>query len=538
MNFDIEEGLKEVMSSGRYDWELFITGLLGMTLHEGQKRYIALAHTGVREIVELLKAGDPQVASLRKKLDEYFPDMTYEDMELHRRFLLSCANRWGKTAVIACLQIVYHYYKFGVQTDSDHDWFSVEYRTANIAPYASLTEPVFFAMKNIMTSKYPIRSHETGKVTTNDCKIEWFYLEEKTLNTPPYKMYFLFNSYIEHLSLMGGKGNNLQGKPYGLITYDEACRSDHLQVELDNSILGRLLDWTAPLHLLSTPDSDSASLVYYYQLYQEGLAHQNQSYTQEGSIFENSFMTEKQVEEQVSMLEGNPLKEQMLAGKFIWGSNNLFNGQDIVDAEDSTLDNGVRYQEGHTYVIGVDTAIGSDEMVYSVVDYTERPYRLVREVACKGNSKSPQLHLNDFLMLFDEYNRPNEHGMPSVQVVLETFNGESVRFYHDLPPQVQSVTKCFGAWQPDSVRVKNDNPERPTPNAAKKADILINLKKFLSAKELLLPKINHRLLQQLTIYKEDDKKLQTDRVIALALACWWSTQLGNVQPLQWVSIDW
>lgn len=533
MDLDIDQNLRDLIEEGRYYWPLFINDLLGMPLHEGQLEYLVIAHLGSKEICDLLAAKDPRVATLQAELDKRFPDLDITDAQMVRRFLLSCANRWGKTAVIACLQIVYHFYKFGVQADSDADWFSIEYRTANIAPYSSLTEPVFFAMKNIMTSKYPVRDHETGKVTTNTCKIEWFYIEEKTINTPPYKMYFIFNSYIEHLSLMGGKGNNLQGKPYGLITYDEACRSDHLQVEMDNSILGRLLDWTAPLHLLSTPDSDSASLVYYYQLYQEGLAGQNQSYTQTGDILQNTFMTSKQIDDQIEMLEGNPLKEQMLRGEFVWGNNNLFDGRDIVESEDNALDDGIRYEEGHLYVIGVDTAIGSDEMVFSVIDHTDKPYRLVREVACKGNSKSPQLHLNDFLMLVDEYNRAN-----NVQVVLETFNGESVRFYHDLPPHVQTITKCFGAWQPQGPRIKTDNPVQATPNAAKKADILINLRKLFASHDIKLPKLNHKTLQQLTIYKEDDKNLETDRVIALALACWWANEITNVQPLQWISAEW
>jgi len=508
MNLEIDDKLSSLIEKGRDDPVVFINELLGMRLHEGQIKYLKEAQKAINN----------------------------GDNPLIRRFLLSCANRWGKTALIACLQLWYLFYKFGVKTDSQSDWFSVEYRTANIAPYSSLTEPVFFAMRQIMTSTFPVRRKD-GTVGTNNCKIEWFYLEEKTINTPPYKMYFLFNCFIEHLSLMGGKGNNLQGKPYGLITYDEACRSDHLQLELDNSVLGRLLDWTAPLHLLSTPDSDSASLLYYKQLYDEGLVGLNQSYTQTGNIQENTFMTEKQVEEQVNMLEGNPLKEQMLKGEFIFGSNNLFHGPDILNAEDPTLDDGVRYEEGHKYIIGIDTAIGSDEMVFSVLDYTEKPFRLVREIACKGNSKSPQLHLNDFLMLVDEYQR-FEDGVSNVNIILETFNGESARFYFDLPPHVQSITRCYGSWQPPQASIKTVNPIKNARNEVKKADFLVNMKKLFSSKGIKIPKNNHKLIQQLSIYKEDDKKLQTDRVIALALAAFQAEQLSEIRKLEWVSVEW
>lgn len=492
---------------GRKDPVYFIEEFLGMALHDGQKRYLAQA----------IKAMD-----------------NGED-KLIRRFVLSCANRWGKSAMISCLQIWYLFYKFGIKATGE-EWFNIEYRTANIAPYSSLTEPVFKAMKQILTSSYPLP--KDGKMLTNKCKIEGFFLENRTLNTPPYKLFFANNSYIEHLSLQGGKGDNLQGKPYGLITYDEASRSDHLQVELDNSVLGRLLDWTAPLHLLSTPDSDSPSLLYYKQLYDEGLVGLNSSYTQTGEIYENTFFTPQQIKEQEDMLKNNPLRDQMLKGEFIFGGNSLFHGQDIIDAEDDNLNDGVRYQEGHKYIIGVDTAIGSDEMVFSVIDYTSKPFRLVREIACKGNSKSPQLHLNDFLMLVGEYQRIQDSGQSNVHVMLETFNGESVRFYHDLPPSVQSYTRCYGAWQPPKAHIQTDNPEQNPRNEVKKADIVVNLKKLLSAKEIKIPKSDHKLVQQLSIYKEDDRKLPTDRVIALALACFMAEEQSQVREVAWVGVEW
>jgi len=54
----------------------------------------------------------------------------------------------------------------------------------------------------------------------------------------------------------------------------------------------------------------------------------------------------------------------------------------------------------------------------------------------------------------------------------------------------------------------------------KKADIIVALKKLLAEHGLKIPKNDHQLIKQLQIYKEDDKKLPTDRLIALALAAW------------------
>jgi len=484
-----------------------------MLLHEGQEKYLLASCLGVPELRDKLENGG--LPELEKLIKERLPDLWGESPRLIRRFLLSCANRWGKSAVISILQLWYLFNKFGIKAKTDGDWFNIEYRTANIAPYSSLTEPVFQTMKAILTSSYPIRD-ENGMVMTNKCQIEWFYLDERTINSPPYKLFFINNSYIEHLSLAGGKGDNLQGKPYGLITYDEAPRSDHLQLELDNSVLGRLLDWTAALHLLGTPDQDSNSLLYYNDLYKEGLVGLNGSYTQEGSIYENKFMTKAQIAEHEQMLDGNPLRDQMLFGKFIFGTRNIFNGEHILQAETDKLNDGKRYIQGHTYVIGVDTAIGSDEMVYVVLDTTNKPYELVWMEAVKGNSRSPQMHLHALSNLFDSYRDENHN----VEMVVETFNGESARFYEDLPPYIKVVTHTYGTWQPSKVRSDNQNPVKNRTNNVKKADILVTLAKILAAGEIKIPKQNYELIKQLSIYKEDDKKIPTDRVIALALACW------------------
>jgi hypothetical protein len=516
---------------GRHDPIFFAEHFLGMSLHGGQKIFLLKVRQGIPELVHMHNDElDKQFDEALEKVRQVVSPVRWE---LIRRFLLVCANRWGKSAIIAVIQLWFLFYKFGIKTRTDGEWFDIEYRTANIAPFSSLTEPVFMAMKAIMTSTYPIRDKETGTMTTNKCAIEPFYLSDKTINNPPYKLYFANNSYIEHLSLMGGKGDNLQGKPYGLITYDEAPRSDHLQMELDNSVLGRLLDWTAPLVLLGTPDQDSNSLLYYNDLYKEGLIGVNSSYTQEGSIYENDFMTREQIAEHEKMLDGNPLKDQMLHGKFIFGTMTIFPGQDILDAEDESLNDGERYIEGHKYVIGVDTAIGNDEMVYHVLDVTTKPYRKVWTEAIKGSQRSPQMHLNYLVNLVEQYRNEN-----NIQLIIETFNGESARFYDDLPPYIKAFTHTYGTWQPSKMATENQNPAPKRSALIKKADIIVALKKILASHELKIPKNDYQLIKQLSIYKENDKGLPTDRVIALALAVWLAEDQVRVIAPAWESFEW
>jgi hypothetical protein len=481
--------LRAILILGRTDPVIFANFLLGMPLHPGQVKFL-------RDTTAHLR--DPNV-------------------EMNKINILVPSNRWAKSTTEAIKHIWKHFYKVGIPGGNSQDWLKADYRTANIAPHSSLVEPVFNYIDQIMSSRYMIRNPTTGKTTTNKCQIEWFYLKDRNQASPPMRQFFAYNSYIEHRTIGATAADSLEGKPWGYISYDEGGRSDHLEDEVNGTLLARLFDWSGELDIPSTPDMTSASILYHYKLYQDGLLGLNSTYTMEGSLRDNIFFTPEQIEKQYKLFENNPLRDQVLEGKFVFAGDNIFPANEILDAQDATLDDGIRYIEGHTYVVGTDTAIGRDEMVFTVLDTTEKPYTLVREIACKGNSKSPQMHLNDFIDLVLSYSDPNKS---NIKHMLETWNGESVRFYHDLPYWLQAITKCYGSWQPESRKTDNQNKSKNGTSEVKKADLLLSLKKLLAGRELKLPKNNPKLIQQLSIYREDDRKIPTDRVMSLALATW------------------
>lgn len=445
--------------------------------------------------------------------------------------ILVPSNRWGKSTLTACLQIWYLFYKFGIPPGNSKTWFKAEYRTANVAPQSTLVEPVFKYIDQIMTSRFSIYTPD-GRIINNKCQLEWFYLKDRTLNSPPFKQFFANNSYIEHRTIGGSAADSLEGKPYGLITYDEGGRSQHLQEEVDGTFLARLFDWRGPLHIPSTPDQTSPSILYHYEMYQKGLLGIEGYYTMEGQLKDNEFFPEDQIQEQYDLYNDNPLKDQVLYGKFVFGGDSIFDAKSILEAKDKSLNDGVRREAGHNYVVGIDTAMGSDEMVYTVIDVTAKPFRLVKMVAAKGNSKSPQLHLNDFLDLYESY----KDETTKIRIMLETWNGESARFYLDLPLHIQAITRCYGSWQPEKRVTDNKNQPKPKTQNIKKADIILALRKLLSAGELKIPEANAELTQQLSIYKEKDDNIPTDRVLSLALAAWLASETSTFQKeLKWLS---
>lgn len=431
------------------------------------------------------------------------------------------ANRWGKTITIAVKQIHANFYKLGLPTGNATAHGRAEYRTANIAPDSAMTEPAFKAMKAILTSSFPIPQGD-GTMRNNECLIGWLYDAGKTLNTAPYKIQFTNNSYCEFRTLGADKGDSLQGKPYGYISYDEAGRSDHLREEIWDAIMPRIFDWRASLDLVSTPKSTSASILYHQELFLEGVNGKLGRYSQEGSLDDNTFFSEQQIQEQKDTYAGNELYDQVINGKFVLAGGVLFPASDINAAKDESLNDGISQEDGRRYIIGTDTAMGNDEMVHMVLDVPldmspENPMRLVRQIAFRGSSKSPQMQTIDFVDLFDTYNREDR-----CRHMLETWNGESGRFYLDLPRHIQRKTKTYGAWLPPGHKRSSKDKDGRGTRDVKKADILTALRKALAGKLIKLPN-ESKLVQQLSIYREEDNKLAQDRVIALALAVYMAT---------------
>jgi len=476
---DLPQGLQYDLTKGYNDIPHFAEKLLGMPLHEGQRTFYKNANQKVNILVP--------------------------------------SNRWGKSIAAAIKHIHHCFYKVGIGRGNTEAHQKAHYQTANLAPHSDATKPVFDAIKAIMTSSFAIPQSD-GSVENNRCLIDWFIDYDHIRNSTPYYIPFVNNSGILFRSTGEDKGDSIQGKTFGYISYDEGGRSNHLEYELNSNIMPRLADLNGSLDLISTPDMKSSSILYHYELFEKGLHHEPGYYSQEGSIEQNFFLLRNNptyIRDETERLKGDPILDQVLYGKFVFAGDSLFPADDIAAAVDESLTGGVSKEEGHKYYIGIDTAMGEDEMVYSVLDATNPDeIRLVRQMSAKGNSKSPQIHMDDFLGLLDSY-WDKKHN--NVRVILETWNGESARFYQDLPTNVQFITKCYGSWQPPGAKVVGKNNR-----LVKKAEMIIALRKLLANRKLRIP--NEPVLKkQLSIYREIDKDLPTDRVISLSLACWYAT---------------
>ena len=489
--------LHQALSKGYHDPIFFAEEFLGMPLHEGQKRW------------------------LRAKADDF------ANGRKTKIWNLVPGNRWGKSVVVAILHIWHGFYKIGISRGDAEAINRASYMTVNLAPHSDATKPVFDAIKQILTSSFVIKYRDLP-ARNNQCKIGFLLDEAHIRNQPPYMIPFTNRTQILFRSTGEDKGDSIQGKSFGYISYDEGGRSKHLEHELSGNIIPRLGDLGGWLDIVSTPDTASPSILYHYELFEKGKLGESGYYSQEGDATENHFLPEGYVKDMQDLYAGNPILEQVLYGKFVFAGDNIYPGDDIIAAKDESLNGGIPYEPGHHYVIAVDTAMGEDEMVFTVLDVTEKPFRLVRQMAAKGSSKAPGIHMQDFDSLVRQYKKVN-----NVKIIIETWNGESAGFYRDLPYDLQMIAKCWGSWQPPGITSMAKTAMR----SVKKEEIIMAPRKLLALRELKIPN-EPTLDKQLSIYRENDSNIPTDRVISLALACWLATDGAMKHNNEVIEVNW
>jgi len=425
--------------------------------------------------------------------------------------ILVPANRFGKTTLLAIKHIHRAFYKIGAPAGDTKSWLGTAYLTCALAPHSQQAEVITVMIRQILTSSFPIR--KDGKMVTNKCLIEWALIG--ITESYPMQVKYWNGSVTLVRSTGEDKGKSIAAKAFGYIGYDEAPKSAHLEEEYSTLLIPRLADFSGQLDLVGTPDATSVSNIFYQELFWKGGGDGNPQedgyFSAEGSALDNPHLPPGYVEETIKMLKGRPELDQVLYGKFVSVGNKVFDNKKVlecaVDMPDYTP-----FEEGHKYIISIDTAIGEDELVIIVMDWTEKPFKVVRTSGMKGNSQSPQFHLRNIMNIFDEYNVEQ-----TCTIILETFNGESMRYYYDLPTAMRMRTRCFGSGKVAGA------PARKSGMNDRKEDILIAGRKLMDDNGIVFSSKLRRLIQQLANYTQDDTKIKQDWVMSFCLGCFYAT---------------
>ena len=330
-----------------------------------------------------------------------------------------------------------------------------------------------------------------------------------TVPDTEYKGYLTeHNSFLEYRTT-DDHGKALQGRKKYLITFDEAARHKDPVTLIASDIAPRTTDTRGIIVTASTPHLETAGN--YEEVWETGnpLNPERAPFTIsfEADVRENPYITEQMIEESFS---GQPdyLKPQILSGKFVQSEEAFFNAKSIKAAE-RDIPNQRRRTRGHRYVIGWDLAVSKagDRSIGTVWDISKAPIEVVeyKEMARGTSGQFLIGEMRDALAFYNCERMDTE----ALLVFDETGMG-GLMFREDLSllrPRPRGFQFAGGKH--------------------KKLSILQSLKIFLDKGLIVWPKTAARISYELKRYKRTDEKLETDAVMAMAMAAYWAERIAR-----------
>lgn len=291
-------------------------------------------------------------------------------------------------------------------------------------------------------------------------------------------------------------GLYIRGHRFDRVVVDEA---DYLSERLiDEVVRMTLADVGGQLVLISTPRARRGLV---YRELQRGLAGDPTVYAQQGATWENPHVDHEYI---------RSLRDRMTAAAWQREVEGIYADDDVavfgwrhIQAayEESSWSLPEAPQARRRYVQGVDLAKSEDWTVHTVLDATQKPYRMV---------------------YFERYQR---RPWPVVAA--------RIRELHSRYACHQTLIDATGVGDAvlDEVR---DVAQGYVFTQRSKLDLLTNLQVSLEKREVRFPFVRE-LVDELQGYEWDDAKLQTDCVMSLALAVWAAGPRGRVEfaPSLW-----
>jgi hypothetical protein len=415
-------------------------------------------------------------------------------------------NQVGKTLGLSLAVLWAANYKIGMENNDWDTWFSSAYNWFHLAPTYTQSLLLRNDMANLMEGKHPA---QFDRATGAFRKILWqpgLAIEKKIDAT--YNAYELWNGSRIHFRSSDNKAKSLQGVRAHGISFDECAFEDHLNFVMDQAIKLRLISTGGPILLVSTPNGIND----YYQIVQDIRAkciqtgertwesEENKVYLVWSHVSDNvGFGYTAEDAEFMEVSVDAATKEQQLRGAFLNPEDAFFVPIEDIEAAFMNIPTEVEPANDHHYVAFWDVSIASDPTVCVVIDATKHPFRGV-------------------------YYRRWEKPLPFRELLSEI---RRVHYYYTQPVRTKPgrAPTCitgFDASSMGGVAVRQEladlHPLRPTTmtgSSRQKDEFLINLRKALSTKSLILPKDWTQAMREILSYRRKDEKLKQDSVMAL-----------------------
>ena len=418
--------------------------------------------------------------------------------------VVSAGNRAGKTLAMAVVCLHHALYKLGLPNpvagdiESSKRWLDAPYEWYHVGIQQETAELVFREIETILAGSHPAQKgrgcaivKELGKVIDTQKKYRGEYAWVK------------FNPVVGgasiHFRTTQDRAKALLGKDMNGISFDEAAFEPHLVMIYQEVLNLRRLSTGGPLHFIGTP---SEGINDYAELWERGNP-ENPARDDKFISFRLSTrdnvgygLTQNNFDDVVRQ-QAAYLIPQNIDGYFIEARDAFFWSQSVL-ASYQTLEDEAKPVRNHRYVQGVDPGISHDATWAITLDTTERGKIRGVRIRKRGGKQSISAVVN---MVREGHLLYSQDGAFCTTIVDST--GLGGRLFQQEFSMIRPLRGFdFGGTK------------------AKKVELLNDLKAVIDKGQIQFPIGGawDELKRQLLIYKLDDKKLEQDAVMALAIA--------------------
>lgn len=312
------------------------------------------------------------------------------------------------------------------------------------------------------------------------------------------------------------KGKHVEGEAYDLIMINEPADVRSLTHVIERVLTPRTWRRGGVIVGFGTPKGKGE----YWNTVKRGIhpsdpimggrnpAYEPRVYTMFADSRMNPFAEQDKISQFLNSKNSELIAER-IEGKFIDESTLAFPDSHIESCINEELAMPIKSSTGHFYVTGVDFGRKVDYTVAITLDITagRPPFTLVNHYRKGGGVATWEEILGDLLTIFNNY-----YG---------EFVVDSTSSAGDM--QMEWLTDLGVSYIPYQF----------AGSPAKKSNLITNLQRMLGNKEINMPYIDS-LRDQLHAYPKnmDDKGLETDEVMALALAAYGATEYGPLGEME------
>ncbi len=418
--------------------------------------------------------------------------------------VVSAGNRAGKTLAMAVICFHHAFYKLGSKSPDGSvidagRWMSEPYDWYHVGIQQETAELVYRELSNILEGIHPAQkgrgcplTKEIGKIASYDKKYRGEY--------PWIKVHPTFGGANIHFRTTQDKAKALLGKDMHGISFDEAAFEPYLDLIYQEVLNLRRLSTGGPLHFIGTPTEGQN---FYADLWERG-DEENPMRDPQFKSFRLStrdnvgYGLSADTFDAILRQQDAYLIPQNIDGEFIEARESFFSSLTVDECFKSGLSDDLAPSVGRRYVQGVDPGISSDSTWAITLDYTNRQSMCGVRARRRGGKQTISAVVN---MVRESHLLYNQDRSFCTTVVDST--GMGGRLFQQEFSMIRPLRGTdFGGTK------------------AKKVEMLNDLKAVIDKGQLEFPRIGvwMELRKQLLAYKLEDRKLETDAVMALAIA--------------------